>query len=471
MKVTDGGHPRTMGFGVVFGLLFVFAAVVSMVTLSVRTDIRSQMLDVDSHVLNLLVRKEIAQAERDADLIFEFETLGEIEIWSALLETAEVDGAFAVQLFDAGGSLLQSSSSSLVDHSVPEVIAGKLRRGEAYSEFSPEVWVSDFAEVSFSSDSRVAVSDVYLPLQSSYSGANLGTVRYLMDGSSLANQFAVLDQRLLRQACVAIGLGGLAVFVLFWVAWRRLSDANARVLRHATRLKRANAELAMLARTSAVGSVTAHLIHGIKNPLAGLRQVVSSRRSGDVTVDEEEWRGASEAAERMQRMVEEVVMVLQDTSSGLNFETSSGDLFEGLESRFTEQAKKRFIRFSVSGPGGVVIDSSICSIASLIVSNLVQNAIDASPEGGEVSVEFASDGEVATVLVRDCGRGVPIDLQDQLFAPVHSGKEGGAGIGLAISSQLARHIRGSLRYVDTSGKGALFELSFPTRERPIPEGF
>lgn len=463
----DSNRPRTLGLGVLFGLLFVFATVVSLVTFSVRKDIRSQLLDVDSHVLNLLVRKEISQVERDANLIFEFETLGEIELWGALLETASVDGVFALQLFDTKGGLVQSSSSSLLDGVIPAGVQVKLSEGKASSEFSPEVWLSDFVDVAFNTDRLVAVSDIYLPLNSADGAISLGTARYLMDGSSLANQFAVLDQRLFRQALVAISLGGLAVFILFWLAWKRLSEANARVLRHATRLKRANAELAMVARTSAVGSVTAHLIHGIKNPLAGLRQVVSAGRSGESRLDEEEWKGASEAAERMQRMVEEVVMVLQDTSCGLNYETTSRDFFEALESRFSSKAKKRSIQFSVSGSGSLSMDSSVSSIVLLVASNLVQNALEATPKGGRVSVELASDSEEASLLVSDSGPGIPENIRSQLFAPVSSGKSGGAGIGLAISLQLARHLGGNIRYVDTKNEGAVFELSFSLREKPL----
>lgn len=456
--------PKTLGIGVMFALLLVFVVVVSLVTFSVREDIRSQLLDVDAHVLSLLVQNEIEQAEREANLIFEFETIDEIEIWLALLETSGVEGVFAIQFFDPEGSLVQSSSSSLVGQSIPERVEARLSEASASSEFSAEVWLSDFVDLGFREDKRVAVSDIYLPLRSSDDRNPLGTARYLMDGSALAKQFVVLDLRLLRQGGVAVGLGGVVIVSLFWLAWKRLSEANARVSRQAARLKKANAELAMLARTSAVGSVTAHLIHGLKNPLAGLRQVVSAQQSGESSVDEEDWKGASDAAERMQRMVEEVIMVLQDASSGLSFETDSSDLFAELESRFKEEAENRSISFSVMGERGIAIDSSVSSIALLVVSNLVKNAIEATPVGGQVSVVLSGNENLVSLRVSDSGPGVLRELRDKLFSPVSSGKSDGAGIGLAISSQLARHIEGSLELLDTDEGGAIFELTFPPRE-------
>lgn len=459
----EGGmasRSKAVGLSVVAGLLAVFSLVVFLVTFSVRDDIREQMLDVDSHVLNLLVRNEIDQAERNAELVFEFEALSEVEVWSALLETATLEGLFAVLYFDTAGNLIESSSSSLLDKAMPSGVVEHLENADTYSVFSENVWLSEFANVDFSSDRRLAISDIYLRLRSADGVVEYGTARYLMDGSALARQFSVLDLRLLLQAGVAIGIGGGVIVLIFWFAWRKLSEANARVLRHAERLKRANVELAMLARTSAVGSVTAHLIHGLKNPLAGLRQVVSAGRSGEVELDEEEWKGASDAADRMQRMVEEVIGVLQDAKTGLSYETTAGELLSELESRFRRTTEERGIDFEVSGEDAVRLDSRVSNIVVLVASNLIQNAIEATPGGGRVCVGFSSEKGEACVRVEDSGRGIPEDLKSRLFSPVTSGKSGGAGIGLAISSQLAKHLGGRLENVDTA-EGAAFELRFP----------
>lgn len=456
--------PLTLGVGVMLGLLTVFSVVVFLVTFSVRGDIRSQLLTVDSHVLSLLVQNEIDQAERTADLMFEFESIDAFEVWAALLETATLEGVFAVQLYGEDGSLLQSSSSLLLDRPIPDRVLSQLESGSGSSEFSAEVWLSNFVELGFEADKPVAVSDIYLPLKSTDGATPLGIARYLMEGSALANQFATLDLRLLRQAAWAAALGGLLILALFWLAWKRLSEANARVSRQAARLEKANVELAMLARTSAVGAVTAHLIHGIKNPLAGLRQVVSARQSGESGIDEEQWKGASEAAERIQLMIEEVIAVLQDASSGLVYETDSSDLLAELESRFAEEASRLTIDLSVSGVSGVAIDSSVGSIAILVVSNLVKNALEATPPGGQVSVALRLGEEHVSIRVSDSGEGVPSAQRCQLFSPVSSSKSGGAGIGLAISLQLARHVGGTLELVESESPGAVFELSFPQRE-------
>ncbi|EDY84400.1 ATPase, histidine kinase-, DNA gyrase B-, and HSP90-like domain protein [Verrucomicrobiia bacterium DG1235] len=457
-------RPKGIGLGAMLGLLLIFSVVVALVSFSVRNDIRRQLLDVDSHVLSLLVHNEILKSEREAGFVFEFETLSNEQIWEALLETTSLEGVFAVQFFELSGELAQSSSSSLVDQFLPDVVNGPLGEGRSYSVFSSEVWLSEFVELDFRSDRQVAVLDIYIPLMSGDDSARLGTARYLMDGSVLAGEFAVLDTRMARQASVAIGLGGVAILSLFWVAWRRLTEVNARVVGQAERLKKVNAELAMLARTSAVGSVTAHLIHGLKNPLAGLRQVVSARQTGEAAVGEDEWKGASQAAERMQRMVEEVISVLQDASTGLSYEVQSGEFLRELESRFEEEAEERDIAFSVSGEGGVELDSGVSSIALLVATNLLKNAFEAVGESGRIRALISFENDFVVLRVEDNGRGVPDELKNRLFAPVTSGKSGGAGIGLAISAQLARHLGGSIQLVDTLEKGAVFEFRFPTRE-------
>ncbi|MDQ8187296.1 ATP-binding protein [Pelagicoccus sp. SDUM812002] len=86
----------------------------------------------------------------------------------------------------------------------------------------------------------------------------------------------------------------------------------------------------------------------------------------------------------------------------------------------------------------------------LITFNRVKNALEATLDGGLVSIDLSNEGQEASLLVSDSGEGGPVELRDQLFTPVGSRKSGGTGIGLAISSQLATHIGGSHRYVDTN---------------------
>jgi two-component system sensor histidine kinase FlrB len=103
--------------------------------------------------------------------------------------------------------------------------------------------------------------------------------------------------------------------------------------------------------------------------------------------------------------------------------------------------------------------------ASDIVSNLVVNALEATPAGGRVTVrivpDFASAGVVA-LQVEDQGRGVAAAIQEKIFQPFFTTRPGGTGLGLAIVKRRAEEVGGAVECVsplDASG-GARFVVKF-----------
>jgi putative nucleotidyltransferase with HDIG domain len=104
-----------------------------------------------------------------------------------------------------------------------------------------------------------------------------------------------------------------------------------------------------------------------------------------------------------------------------------------------------------------------------ILVNLVKNAIEAMPSGGEIQI--ASSGQVnrdgllyAELCVKDSGPGMPPDILAHIFSPVRSTKgEGHQGLGLSIVYGLVKKARGFIA-CRSSPKGTSFEMLFPVRE-------
>lgn len=453
-----------LGPASLLAVLAVFALAVGWVTYSLRGDIRSQFLDGDNRVLSLLLQNQIDRVQGSEDLFLLDGELGELDLWSVLLESATVSGVFGVQLYSVDGMSLFASVDSDVTREGNALALADAKRGRSSTLYKDKVWLSSLMDVGFEADNQIPLLDIYVPLRSPTSGEGLGVARFLMDGYELAEKFRVLDRRLLAQSSLVFGLGSCLIVGLFWTAWNRLQRARVRVLRQAERLKRANQELASLARSSAVGSVTAHLMHALKNPLAGLQQVVGGSGAGLSTLDAEDLKGAQDATRRMQRMVQEVVGLLQDANSDSEYEVSLDEFVEEVRNRFAADAKEQGILFFCESVGSSNIDSYRTNIALMIVTNLVRNAFDAMNAGGRVSLVVEVMGDELHVRVKDTGPGIPAEQMDKLFMPQRSGKSGGAGIGLTISHQLARHLGGDLRYVDTWEQGAVFEFSMPLDE-------
>jgi signal transduction histidine kinase len=102
-----------------------------------------------------------------------------------------------------------------------------------------------------------------------------------------------------------------------------------------------------------------------------------------------------------------------------------------------------------------------------VLTNLVQNAIEAAPEsGGRVWIRGACDGDALEVRVADNGPGIGPEVRARLFAPFFTtkGPGRGTGLGLTIARRVVQSLNGSLRLVSEPGKGAEFVVRLPRRQ-------
>jgi two-component system, NtrC family, sensor histidine kinase HydH len=105
--------------------------------------------------------------------------------------------------------------------------------------------------------------------------------------------------------------------------------------------------------------------------------------------------------------------------------------------------------------------------------NLLQNALQASPEGGEVRLSADCDGRGVKFVVADQGVGILAANLERIFHPFFTTKAQGTGLGLAITQRIVREHGGSIQVKSVPGSGTQFTLAFPiieeTAASDIPE--
>jgi signal transduction histidine kinase len=109
----------------------------------------------------------------------------------------------------------------------------------------------------------------------------------------------------------------------------------------------------------------------------------------------------------------------------------------------------------------------LCDLTSFgeILRNLLDNALDATPPGGTISVRAYRRNKTSFVLsVRDTGRGISHPDRGQLFRPFFTTKEKGMGLGLSFIKRVMDTCGGRIEVQSRPGKGALFKLIFQSRE-------
>ncbi|MCX6911070.1 MAG: ATP-binding protein [Verrucomicrobia bacterium] len=97
--------------------------------------------------------------------------------------------------------------------------------------------------------------------------------------------------------------------------------------------------------------------------------------------------------------------------------------------------------------------------------NLIKNALQAMKPGGTLTVATERAEDCVTVSVSDTGAGIPPHLIGRIFEPYESTKKGGSGLGLMIVRRIVQQHGGAIDVDSVVGKGTVFRLRLPTREK------
>jgi signal transduction histidine kinase len=101
-----------------------------------------------------------------------------------------------------------------------------------------------------------------------------------------------------------------------------------------------------------------------------------------------------------------------------------------------------------------------------VLLNLVLNAIQAMPEGGELMVRLTIDGKSRAVVdVTDTGEGMPPEVRERVWQPYYSRRKTGTGMGLPLVRRLVEEHDGSISVVSDVGKGTRFTMKLPITGR------
>lgn len=382
------------------------------------------------------------------------------------------EGVMGVRLFDEYGQFVTAVPATLVETNLPTDTMRTLQKLRPVSRFFERARLEDYFWLApeESQDGFSAVLEANIPLHSRGQTNLVGAAQLLLDGSELASAFAQVDTHLNRLAGGVFGASALVLSgILFW-AYRRLEKANRLLLDRTTRLLRSNHELALAAKTSAVGSVTAHLIHGLSNPLAHLQDFIAAQgRNGGMGRDLEE---VAAATRRMQQLVHEVVRVLGEERGGDHYGIALTDLVSVLNEKMRAAVEKSGARLGTELKVEAEMANRHANLVLLILENLTDNALRVTPSGSWVRVSIERSAKGVRCKVSDQGPGIPDDVVPRLFTPCRS-THGGSGLGLAISKQLANHLGATLELESTGPIGTTFGLDLPPALfdcQPVPGG-
>ena len=141
--------------------------------------------------------------------------------------------------------------------------------------------------------------------------------------------------------------------------------------------------------------------------------------------------------------------------------TDLNDLLDELVDFFSPQAQLQRVQLRLRHDEGPLVVNVDAKFIKQAVLNLMLNATQAMPEGGELILSTKVVEGFARLDVIDTGGGIPPDAVKNIFMAYYSTKRGGTGLGLAITQRIAREHGGSLNVETEAGKGSDFYLLLP----------
>ncbi len=447
-----------LGVGIALAILL---ATIIFGLLMMRGLVREQIVQRDAEALYATtLMEQLDFSEMDDDIRSDEEVS-----FDAALRASRLRGVMGIRFFNAEGGFSDTFPATVMPQPLEKEALVAIRQLNSHSRFIRSrsmdeifIYLPQFAGGKIN---RVPIVLVTVPLHKHDAKELSGVAQFIVEGHSMADEFVRLDVRLYQIGLITFLISGMLLVAMLWPAFHRTQKLTRELAVRGARLQHANEELALAARVSAVGAISSHLMHGLRNPLASLSEFIASQSAVDGELLQEDLEDALSASRRMQSLVEHTVQVLSDAKGDPAYELTVPELGHEVLGRVKTAADEKGVDVSFSAEGKCALSGRVANLLGLILVNLLENAIQATPENHSVVLRVSRLEGWLCFRVEDEGSGVPDDQCAHLFLPGKSTREGGSGIGLAISKQIADYLNARLILEYSTASGSVFLLELP----------
>lgn len=229
-------------------------------------------------------------------------------------------------------------------------------------------------------------------------------------------------------------------------------------------------KLALSKSNEDLTKVLSIISHDVRNPLAALEGFLDFQSSGELSKkDEEELRAQLQSLlKNTNKMLDDLVNWSKTKVHGeeINIqELTLGSWLTDTVSHMESLAAAKGIHLFSDYPGNERHYGDP-NLMSVVIRNLLQNAIKFTPRGGQIDLKANFDNESLKLSVSDTGVGMSKEQIDEVFTlskkvGMGTQKEKGSGLGLLICEEYVKLHKGSMQVVSEPGKGSTFSVIFP----------
>jgi signal transduction histidine kinase len=224
-------------------------------------------------------------------------------------------------------------------------------------------------------------------------------------------------------------------------------------------IQNARDELIRHERIATIGRLSTSIVHDLRNPLAaiygGAEMLVDAELS-----PEHSRRLASNiyrASRRIQELLQELVDVARSNARPLEI-CKLSEIVQGAIEPVANTAETQNVAVDIDVPADIQVLADHDRLGRVFL-NLIDNALDAMPQGGALRINCSLEANSVVVHIEDTGRGISDEAWQTLFQPFSSvGKKNGLGLGLALARQTMLDHGGELWADRSMTRGARFHL-------------
>ncbi len=222
-----------------------------------------------------------------------------------------------------------------------------------------------------------------------------------------------------------------------------------------TELKAFQSQMELRERLSTLGEMSAGIAHELRNPLgviSGYTKLLSKKVDGTIQPTVE---AIFKEVAVMDRIISDFLSFARKTDLMLS-EVALKDLLKSCISNVAGSARDVRITERFDALPVIKVDDVLLRQA---VTNILQNAVESMPEGGELTVS-CSVGDCLDISVSDTGHGIPENIRDKIFLPFFTTKERGTGLGLSILHKIVVSHGGTVR-LESGDEGTTITIRLP----------
>jgi signal transduction histidine kinase len=220
-----------------------------------------------------------------------------------------------------------------------------------------------------------------------------------------------------------------------------------------------------------LGRMAATIAHNVKNPLSSIKTLMQLQSEAD-NLTEGQKREIEMMTQEVDRLAKTVSTLLRFSSLGRESprndqaeEVNLEHLTASVGAVFRGDMDSRRLKLETRVGGDPPVVKSHGEALKDILSNLLSNAIEASPEGGTVWIEFSHNERQLVLTVADEGPGIPQQIRHRVGDSFFTTKSKGTGLGLAIVKRRSEQLGGQLSILNPDfGKGTRIMVSIPLTE-------